>query len=86
MPLDTEEGNITLTGLAAGQHEYCICIDGQPISQSLVLTVIDDETGFSPLGEPERGHIIYRLDGTRTASMQEPGLYIKDGKKILVNT
>ena len=86
MPLDTEEGNITLTGLAAGQHEYCICIDGHPISQSLVLTVIDDETGFSPLGEPERGHIIYRLDGTRTASMQEPGLYIKDGKKILVNT
>ena len=86
MPLDTEEGNITLTGLAAGQHEYAICVEGTPISQSLVLSIIDDETGFSPLGKQERDHIIYRLDGTRTASMQEPGLYIKDGKKILVNT
>lgn len=84
MPLDTEEGNITLTGLAAGQHEYAICVEGTPISQSLVLSIIDDETGFSPLGKQERGHIIYRLDGTRTASMQEPGLYIKDGKKIIV--
>lgn len=86
MPLDTEEGNITLTGLAAGQHEYAICVEGTPISQSLVLSIIDDETGFSPLEKQERDHIIYRLDGTRTASMQEPGLYIKDGKKILVNT
>ena len=84
MPLDTEEGNITLTGLAAGQHEYAICVEGTPISQSLVLSIIDDETGFSPLGKQERDHIIYRLDGTRTASMQEPGLYIKDGKKIIV--
>lgn len=84
MPLETEEGNITLTGLAAGQHEYAICVEGTPISQSLVLSIIDDETGFSPLGKQERDHIIYRLDGTRTASMQEPGLYIKDGKKIIV--
>ena len=84
MPLETEEGNITLTGLAAGQHEYCICVEGEPVSQSLLFSVIsDDDALFSP-GEPEGGHIIYRLDGTRTASMKEPGLYIKDGKKILV--
>jgi predicted phosphodiesterase len=40
----------------------------------------------APSEEREGSHLIYRLDGTRTASMQEPGLYIKDGKKILVNT
>jgi hypothetical protein len=31
----------------------------------------------------DRNHLIYRLNGTRTASMQEPGLYIKDGKKVI---
>lgn len=86
MPLGTEEGNITLTGLAAGEYEYCICIDGTPVSQPLLLTVASDDDAVSaPTGIKGKG-IIYRLDGTRTASIQEPGLYIKDGKKFLINT
>ncbi|MBQ7527676.1 MAG: hypothetical protein IJT11_08155, partial [Bacteroidaceae bacterium] len=84
MPLGTEEGNITLTGLAAGQHEYGICIDGQPISQPLVLSVVGDDDALNEIKENGRQSVIYRLDGTRTASMQEPGLYIKDGRKIVV--
>ena len=46
----------------------------------------DDDSVSAPSEEREGNHLIYRLDGKRTASMQEPGLYIKDGKKILVNT
>ena len=84
MPLGTEEGNITLTGLAVGQHEYGICIDGQPISQPLVLSVVGDDDALNEIKENGRQNVIYRLDGTRTASMQEPGLYIKDGRKIVV--
>ena len=86
MPLDTEEGSITLTGLSVGKHEYSICIEAQPVSQPFALTVVGDETGVSPMREAERSHIICRLNGTRTASTQETGLYIKDGKKILINT
>ena len=42
----------------------------------------DDDSVSAPSEEREGNHLIYRLDGTRTASMQEPGLYIKDGKKV----
>lgn len=83
MSLDTEEGNITLTGLSAGEHEYCICIDGQPVSQPLALTVAPDDDALNGIKESRRQSIIYRIDGTRTASMQQSGLYIKDGKKLL---
>ena len=44
----------------------------------------DDDNVSAPSEAREGNHHIYRLDGTRTASMQEPGLYIKDGKKIIV--
>lgn len=84
MPLETEEGNITLTGLAPGQHEYCICIDGEPVSQSLLLSVTSDDDALNEVEGHKRQNIIYRLNGTRTASMQRPGLYIKDGRKIIV--
>jgi len=85
MTLGTEEGRIVLIGLAVGQHEYCICIDEEPISMpiSLTVTVSDDDALNEIKGHNQPG-IIYRLDGTRTASMQEPGLYIKDGKKVFV--
>ncbi len=43
----------------------------------------DDDSVSAPSEEREGEHLIYRLDGTRTASMQEPGLYIKDGKKVI---
>ena len=86
MPLETEEGNITLTGLAAGEYEYCICIDGTPVSQPLLLTVASDDDAVSAPMETKGKGLIYRLNGTRTASIQEPGLYIKDGKKVLINT
>lgn len=43
----------------------------------------DDDSVSAPSEEREGNHLIYRLDGTRTASMQEPGLYIKDGKKVI---
>ena len=43
----------------------------------------DGDSVSAPSEEREGNHLIYRLDGTRTASMQEPGLYIKDGKKAL---
>ena len=43
----------------------------------------DDDSVSAPSEQREGNHIIYRLDGTRTASMREPGLYIKDGKKII---
>ena len=82
MPLETEEGNITLTGLAAGEHEYCICIEGEPISKSLTLTVTSDDDALNEIKENSRQNIIYRLNGTRTASMNEPGLYIRNGKKV----
>jgi len=83
MPLQTEEGNITLTGLAAGRHEYSICIEGEPISQPLLLTIINDDDALNEIKGKGQQNIIYRLDGTRTASMQQPGFYIKDGKKLL---
>ncbi|MBP3710953.1 MAG: metallophosphatase family protein [Bacteroidaceae bacterium] len=82
MPLETEEGNITLTGLAAGEHEYCICIEGEPISKSLTLTVTSDDDALNEIKENSQQNIIYRLNGTRTASMNEPGLYIRNGKKV----
>ena len=53
---------------------------------SLSLLSVRSVMVSAPSEEREGSHLIYRLDGTRTASMQEPGLYIKDGKKILVNT
>ena len=84
MPLQTEEGNITLTGLAAGLHEYSICIEGEPISQPLLLAITNDDDALNEIKENGQQNIIYRLDGTRTASMQQPGLYIKDGKKVFV--
>ena len=43
----------------------------------------DGDSVSAPSEEREGNHLIYRLDGTRTASMQEPGLYIKDGKKVI---
>ena len=43
----------------------------------------DDDSVSAPSEAREGNHLIYRLDGTRTASMQEPGLYIKDGKKVI---
>lgn len=43
----------------------------------------DGDSVSAPSEEREGDHLIYRLDGTRTASMQEPGLYIKDGKKVI---
>lgn len=43
----------------------------------------DDDSVSAPSEQREGNHLIYRLDGTRTASMQEPGLYIKDGKKVI---
>ncbi len=43
----------------------------------------DDDSVSAPSEDREGDHLIYRLDGTRTASMQEPGLYIKDGKKVI---
>ena len=43
----------------------------------------DDDSVSVPSEQREGNHLIYRLDGTRTASMQEPGLYIKDGKKVI---
>ena len=83
MPLQTEEGNIALTGLPAGQHEYCICIDGEPVSQPILLTVTNDDDALNEI-KGNSHNIIYRLNGTRTASMQQPGLYIKDGRKVIV--
>ena len=83
MSLGTEEGNITLTGLALGQYEYCICIDGEPVSQAMMLSIASDDDALNEIKESHKQNIIYRLDGTRTANMQEPGLYIKDGKKTI---
>ena len=82
MVLQTEEGNIALTGLAAGQYEYGICMDGEPISQSLLLTIANDDDALNEM-KGDSHNIIYRLNGTRAASMRQPGLYIKGGRKLL---
>lgn len=75
----------TTAAVEAGQAALWIPESAGP-AKALTLSFADDITGINEVGtiEPKAGKIYYNLQGQRVSEPKE-GIYVVEGKKVLVN-
>jgi pectate lyase len=76
------ESNVLLTSIAAGSHELTKA-DSRNVFYIGVF--YDSATGIDHINlDADAAHTIFDLQGRRVRSIAKPGLYIIDGKKLMV--
>lgn len=86
--LDKPEGSVEAEKLQPGEYDFCICIDGTPVSKTCSVTITKDGTaiGRVPQTEKSTSNMVYRIDGTKVdnnVSQLPRGLYVINGEKVI---
>lgn len=88
LKLDKPEGSVEAERLQPGEYDFCICIDGTPVSKTCSVTITKDGTaiGRVPQTEKSTSNMVYRIDGTKVdnnVSQLPRGLYVINGEKVI---
>ena len=67
-----------------GEGVYDITITFNPATKEIVVVATPISTGISGVKAAAEGSVIYNLNGQKQGTLRKRGLYIMDGKKVLV--
>jgi hypothetical protein len=79
----SSESNVLLTNIEAGAHELTKG-DSRNVFYIGVFYADDTTTGISNISLNQAAQTVYDLQGRKVRNIAQPGLYIVNGKKILV--
>lgn len=87
MALDKASGTVEAEKLQPGEYNFCVCVDGTPVSPACAVTVTK-ETAIGQVRQSGRtgDDVIYRMNGTRVDQSVDSlphGLYVINGEKVI---
>ncbi|MBR3011136.1 MAG: Ig-like domain-containing protein [Prevotella sp.] len=64
--------------------QWGIVANEKAVLLKVTITFVDDPTGINGINADAKADIIYNMNGVRTKNMNQKGVYIHNGKKVLV--
>ncbi|MBR0527164.1 MAG: DUF4859 domain-containing protein [Prevotella sp.] len=64
--------------------QWGIVANEKAVLLKVTITFVDDPTGINGINADAKADTIYNINGVRTKNMNQKGVYIQNGKKVLV--